>query len=514
MSAIAALVAAASLRISAPPALVELATLWGSPRGATVVSDGADVSLTSEIPPASAASCVPVAVSAIAVVYNLLVAGDLRVTRDALAAILAGRITRWSDPWVRAANPGVNIPDLPIRLVLPEGNLSLLRGYAGVDLNPGTPRTADAGRAVAAVEGSIGFLDAGRARRDGLFLAALQNRDGAFVVPTAHSVSRAAVGVKLPGDLRASLLGARGVDSYPMASLIYACARTFARGVRVPSLDAARRPEAGPPRGIRAAARLHGAARRAAGALSVTLLKKGAPRWRLLHDAIASNRGGPAVGGRPEWGFVKLGHVVADRAALRFRARRRRMHRRGRSLPAWLAGPARGRLSQPVDIDVARIDPSRDASNQGARRTMKTVAFVSLYDAARSRMAAAFFEAFTKPTLVRAISGGIRPLLWTASDVIDVMAESGFDVSGQPRVLSEDDLKRASMIVTVGEAGWQPPPSVQHEHWDVPDPRGLPMPRLRELRDRLRRRVWRLVAREGWYKLQPGAAFPAREQRA
>ena len=36
-----------------------------------------------------------------------------------------------------------------------------------------------------------------------------------------------------------------------------------------------------------------------------------------------------------------------------------------------------------------------------------------------------------------------------------------------------------------------------------PDPRGLSLDRLRDLRDRLREHVWRLVARQGWYKLQP-----------
>jgi len=44
---------------------------------------------------------------------------------------------------------------------------------------------------------------------------------------------------------------------------------------------------------------------------------------------------------------------------------------------------------------------------------------------------------------------------------------------------------------------------VPHESWDLPDPRSLPIDRLREMRDRLRERVWRLVARQGWYKLQP-----------
>jgi hypothetical protein len=36
---------------------------------------------------------------------------------------------------------------------------------------------------------------------------------------------------------------------------------------------------------------------------------KGSITWRSLHKAITSNQGWPAVGGKPEWGFVKLGHT-------------------------------------------------------------------------------------------------------------------------------------------------------------------------------------------------------------
>ncbi|GHG64857.1 substrate-binding domain-containing protein [Comamonas sp. JC664] len=31
--------------------------------------------------------------------------------------------------------------------------------------------------------------------------------------------------------------------------------------------------------------------------------------WRLVQEAVSSDRGWPAVGGKPEWGFVKLGHT-------------------------------------------------------------------------------------------------------------------------------------------------------------------------------------------------------------
>ena len=41
---------------------------------------------------------------------------------------------------------------------------------------------------------------------------------------------------------------------------------------------------------------------------------KGQVSWKTIHDAIQSNQGWPAVGGKPEWGFVKLGHTDPTRS--------------------------------------------------------------------------------------------------------------------------------------------------------------------------------------------------------
>jgi len=41
---------------------------------------------------------------------------------------------------------------------------------------------------------------------------------------------------------------------------------------------------------------------------------RGTLNWHTLHDAVASNRGWPAVGGKAEWGFVKLGHTDPTRS--------------------------------------------------------------------------------------------------------------------------------------------------------------------------------------------------------
>jgi arsenate reductase len=165
---------------------------------------------------------------------------------------------------------------------------------------------------------------------------------------------------------------------------------------------------------------------------------------------------------------------------------------------------------------ITRHHESKATGPKTREQAMKTVVFASVYDAARSKMAAAFFNAFTMPSLVRAVSGGARPLLWVAPEVVQIMREIEFDVETRPQLLPAEALESAALIVTFSDAdAWRTPPDVPRESWDLPDPRNLPIERLRELRDRLRDRVWRLVAKQGWYRLQPArAAMRSRRQEA
>src|SRR5262249_49497854 len=50
--------------------------------------------------------------------YNLPgVTQDINFTPEALAGIFLGKITKWSDPELKKANPGVNLPDKDIAVV-------------------------------------------------------------------------------------------------------------------------------------------------------------------------------------------------------------------------------------------------------------------------------------------------------------------------------------------------------------------------------------------------------------
>jgi phosphate transport system substrate-binding protein len=51
-----------------------------------------------------------------AITYNLptVIKGGMRLTREALAEIYLGKITRWNDPALAKLNPGASLPDIPI----------------------------------------------------------------------------------------------------------------------------------------------------------------------------------------------------------------------------------------------------------------------------------------------------------------------------------------------------------------------------------------------------------------
>jgi phosphate transport system substrate-binding protein len=64
----------------------------------------------------------PIVAGGTAFMYNLPVNGsrfdNLQLTQGAIAGIFAGTITRWNDPAIAASNPGVNLPDNQITVVV------------------------------------------------------------------------------------------------------------------------------------------------------------------------------------------------------------------------------------------------------------------------------------------------------------------------------------------------------------------------------------------------------------
>jgi phosphate transport system substrate-binding protein len=190
---------------------------------------------------------VPVTAGMIVLAYNLPgVQGELRLPRDVYVDIFLGRIWRWDDPRIIAANPSLALPPKLIQTVVRRDSSGTTYAFtnhltaisrAWRDEGPGTGKQIDwpggamTGRGNEGVaqkvkisEGSIGYMEYGFAKRLGLPMAVLENKAGQFVRPTASSGQAALAGAAslLPENLRLFVPDPAGVDSYPVVSLSWA----------------------------------------------------------------------------------------------------------------------------------------------------------------------------------------------------------------------------------------------------------------------------------------------------
>ncbi len=131
---------------------------------------------------------------------------------------------------------------------------------------------------------------------------------------------------------------------------------------------------------------------------------------------------------------------------------------------------------------------------------MTRVVFACVHNAGRSQIAAAFFNSMADGSKARAVSAGTQPGDRVHPEVVAVMKEVGMDLSNaQPQRLSLDLARGASLLVTMG-CGDECPvvPGARRDDWPLPDPKGLPIERVRAIRDEIKSRVERLLEAEGW----------------
>lgn len=129
---------------------------------------------------------------------------------------------------------------------------------------------------------------------------------------------------------------------------------------------------------------------------------------------------------------------------------------------------------------------------------MRTFIFACIHNAGRSQMSAAFFNQLADPSKARAISAGTQPAEHVHPIVVDVMREVGIDLSNaQPQKLTEELAQGAEMLVTMG-CGDECPyvPGLRRADWSLTDPKGLPLGKVREIRDTIRSHVKDLVVAE------------------
>jgi phosphate transport system substrate-binding protein len=192
---------------------------------------------------------VPILLVGIVPIYNLPgVSGEMRFTGLVLADIYLGRIKNWNAPELAKINPGLSLPNLPIKIVYrPAGKGSnyifsdflsksspQFKNQIGVSASPtwpvGSPaeRSSDMADKVAEEPGAIGYVEAQYAFKTHIPSGLVLNRAGHFVKASDRSLTAACNAVEGTGWDRfsASLIDATGVDSYPIASFSWIYFRT------------------------------------------------------------------------------------------------------------------------------------------------------------------------------------------------------------------------------------------------------------------------------------------------
>ncbi len=183
---------------------------------------------------------VPICAGAVVVAYNLPGSPDIKLTPDVVADIFMGRITKWSDPRIAAANDGKKPADLPITVIHRSdgsGTTSVFSDYLakvskdwkdkvgkGTSLNWPTGLGAKGNPGVAGLvrqtPGSIGYVELIYALQNKMAYASIRNKKGSFVKPSLASTS-AAMNINLPADMTVSLTDTDAADGYPLAGFTW-----------------------------------------------------------------------------------------------------------------------------------------------------------------------------------------------------------------------------------------------------------------------------------------------------
>jgi phosphate transport system substrate-binding protein len=175
--------------------------------------------------------------------YNVPgVTAALNFTPEALAGIFLGRITKWSDPELTKANPGVKLPDASIVVVhRSDGSgttyifvdyLSKVSKEWEMKVGRGTSVNWPVGLGGKGNEGvtgqikqtpnSIGYVELTYALQNKIPFGKIKNSSGAFVQADLASVTEAAAGIKdMPDDFRVSITNPGGKGAYPISSFTW-----------------------------------------------------------------------------------------------------------------------------------------------------------------------------------------------------------------------------------------------------------------------------------------------------
>ncbi len=178
----------------------------------------------------------PILIGPITMSYNLPGVSNLKLTPTIIANMFQGTITKWNDPAITAANPGVSLPSTPVTIAVRSDSSGTTQNFAlflqtavpsvwklGATSTIAWPHSARAGagntgvaQVVKSTPGAIGYVDYADAKASGLTWASVENSSGKFIEPSSSASSASAGGVTVNPDLTFHAVWGSSPAAYPI----------------------------------------------------------------------------------------------------------------------------------------------------------------------------------------------------------------------------------------------------------------------------------------------------------
>jgi phosphate transport system substrate-binding protein len=185
----------------------------------------------------------PTVIGGVVPVVNIkgIAAGQLKLNGQVLGDIYLGKISKWTDPAIKALNPGLALPEAaitPVRRADGSGTTFIFTNYLSKvnaewksKVGEGTAVNWPAGAGGKGNEGvaafvnrlpnSIGYVEYAYVKQSKMTWAQMQNAAGNFVAPNDTSFKAAAAGADWSKSFYQILTNQAGKDSWPLTGATF-----------------------------------------------------------------------------------------------------------------------------------------------------------------------------------------------------------------------------------------------------------------------------------------------------
>lgn len=185
----------------------------------------------------------PTVIGGVVPVVNIkgISSGQLKLSGQVLGDIYLGKITKWTDPAIKALNPGLALPDAaiaPVRRADGSGTSFIFTNYLskvnaewkskvgeGTAVNWPVGAGGKGNEGVAAFVGrlpnSIGYVEYAYVKQNKMTYAQMKNADGNFVSPEDTAFKAAAAGADWAKSFYQILTEQPGKDAWPLTGATF-----------------------------------------------------------------------------------------------------------------------------------------------------------------------------------------------------------------------------------------------------------------------------------------------------